>query len=631
VKATGGFMRKLVLVASGLAAVLALGCAAAARPDDGFRLDKWDRWDHDATTILVRFASAVDAAQQVAAAGDEDISKVNGRVDMVRIKDGSDLDAKLAEYRGRSDVLYAEANYIAYAQDLPNAPNDQSYGQQWAYGKIQATAGWTIYPKTYSAHATSAEIAVIDTGVQSDHPDLSGQIDTNNAANCINSLSTCSNASAADDNGHGTHVSGIAAAATNNTTGVAGAAFSSLVMPIKVLTSSGSGTYAAITNGITWAVVHGANVISMSLGGSAYSQTLCDAITNAISKGVVVVVAAGNSGSSAASYPAACPGSIGVAATDSNDATPGWSNYDSPNVFVSAPGVSVYSTYPTNGYATLSGTSMATPFVSALAALLLGEDSSRTPADVKTILATTSDKVGGGYGSDPYGTCAGCTWSPSYGYGRINMYRALNYAPPPATADFSLGASPSSRTVITGGSTSYTVSVSGTNGFNGSVNLSLSGLPAGASGSFSGPASPGSSSTLSVSSGTAAAGTYSFTITGTFGSLSHQTSATLVVQPQGDFTLSTSPTSTSIRRGNSTSYAIAINRVGNFADPVSFSVGGLPSGASASFNPASTTGTSSTLSIGTSFRAQRGSFYLTITGTAAGGVTRTAQVTLSIR
>jgi uncharacterized membrane protein len=185
--------------------------------------------------------------------------------------------------------------------------------------------------------------------------------------------------------------------------------------------------------------------------------------------------------------------------------------------------------------------------------------------------------------------------------------------------------------VITGGSTSYTVSVSGTNGFNGSVNLSLSGLPAGASGSFSGPASPGSSSTLSVSSGTAAAGTYSFTITGTFGSLSHQTSATLVVQPQGDFTLSTSPTSTSIRRGNSTSYAIAINRVGNFADPVSFSVGGLPSGASASFNPASTTGTSSTLSIGTSFRAQRGSFYLTITGTAAGGVTRTAQVTLSIR
>src|SRR5207302_8529995 len=125
----------------------------------------------------------------------------------------------------------------------------------------------------------------------------------------------------------------------------------------------------------------------------------------------------GHSGTSAASYPAACPGALGVAATDANDGTPSWSNYGAPNVFVSAPGVSIYSTYMGGGYATLSGTSMATPFVTGLSALLFGQTPSRTPGDVKVVLASTSDKVGSsGYGSDPYGTCGGCTWNGTYGY-----------------------------------------------------------------------------------------------------------------------------------------------------------------------------------------------------------------------
>jgi thermitase len=623
----------MTLLAVGLAALLALVCAAAARPGDGFKPDKPDKpdkGDRDPTTILVKFASA-DGAAQVAAAGDEDLGKANGRVDIVKIKDGSDLDAKLAEYRSRSDVVYAEPNYIAYAQLA--APNDQWYGQQWAYGKINATGGWTIYPGSYSAHAASAEIAVVDTGVQADHPDLAGQIDTGNAASCVNWSSTCSSASAADDNGHGTHVSGIAAAATNNVTGVAGTAFSSLVMPVKVLNSAGSGTYAAITNGINWAVGHGARVISMSLGGSSYSQTLCDAVANALSKGVVVVAAAGNSGSSAPSYPAACPGTIGVAATDSNDATPYWSNYGSPDVFVSAPGVNVYSTYPTSSYATLSGTSMATPFVSALAALLLGQNPSRSVADVKTILASTSVKVGGAgsYGSDPYGTCS-CTWNATYGYGRIDMAAALSYGSPPPQPDFTLSASPSSQTVTAGGGTSYAVSVGSTNGFGGSVQLSVAGLPSAATATFSPNPATGSSQ-LSVTTGTATpAGTYPLTITGSSGSLSHSTSVTLVVQAQAqaDFSLSASPTSRSIRRGNSTSYSIGVSRVGGFGDAVSFGLSGLPPGASASFSPGTTTGNSTTLSIGTSYRTARGSYTLTVTGTAA-GLTRTTEVTLTVR
>src|SRR5262249_59856544 len=132
------------------------------------------------------------------------------------------------------------------------------------------------------------------------------------------------------------------------------------------------------------------------LGGTGFSQTLCDAVTSAINSGVVLVAAAGNSGNSVPLYPAACPGAIGVAASDSNDGTPSWSNYGSPNVFVSAPGVSIYSTYLNNSYATLSGTSMASPFLAGLVAVLKSQVTARTPAGIKNILATTSEKGGGG-------------------------------------------------------------------------------------------------------------------------------------------------------------------------------------------------------------------------------------------
>src|SRR5439155_8765226 len=117
------------------------------------------------------------------------------------------------------------------------------------------------------------------------------------------------------------------------------------------------------------------------------------------------------------------PGAVGVAATDTADGKASFSNFGSPDVFVSAPGVSIYSTYTGDGYATLSGTSMAAPLVSGLAALLFGQTPSRTVADVKTLLATSSDKVSGAYGSDPYGTCGGCTWHQSFGYGRIDVAR----------------------------------------------------------------------------------------------------------------------------------------------------------------------------------------------------------------
>jgi thermitase len=381
---------------------------------------------HDPSTILVKFADPARADETIAAHGDRHVGGTPTGVDVVKIASGASVEAKVAAYGAEAGVVYAEPNYIAQASLA--LPNDPSYSTDWGMDKIGVVTGWSDYPGSYVSTG-GVPIAIVDTGVQSTHPDLSGRVLTASGANCVNYYGTCASDPAADDNGHGTHVAGIAGAATNNGIGVAGVAFSSPIIPVKVLDSTGSGSYAAITNGITWAVQHGAKVINLSLGGTGYSQTLCDAITSALNNGVLVVAAAGNSGSSVATYPAACPGTVGVAATDSTDSTASWSNYGAPNVFVSAPGVGIYSTYDNSSYATLSGTSMATPFVTGLAALLFSQLSTRTPADVKALLATTSDKVGSvAYGSDPYGTCGACTWNQNYGYGRIDAARALGAA-----------------------------------------------------------------------------------------------------------------------------------------------------------------------------------------------------------
>src|SRR5262249_25699175 len=151
--------------------------------------------------------------------------------------------------------------------------------------------------------------------------------------------------------------------------------------------------------------------------------TLCNAVELAInSYHAVVVAAAGNSGVPTPSYPSACPGVVGVAATDSSDLPASFSNYGNPDVFVSAPGVDILSTYPAAlspsdcpldpvGYCRLDGTSMASPFVSAVAALILSLHPDASPSAVRQMLASSADKVGAlPYGTDPYGTCSGCTW-----------------------------------------------------------------------------------------------------------------------------------------------------------------------------------------------------------------------------
>jgi len=198
--------------------------------------------------------------------------------------------------------------------------------------------------------------------------------------------------------------------------------------------------------------------------------------------------------------------------------------------------------------------------------------------------------------------------------------------------DFSLSATPSSQTIAPGDSAGYTLTVVPTNGFTGIVDLSVTGLPSGASASFN-PASvdTSGSATMTVTTGIATpAGSYALAITGVNGSLQHTTSVTLVAATP-DFSLSVSPSSRSVKHGKSTSYTVTVTSSGGFAGPVTFSASGLPSGATAGFDPSSITGSgSSTMTVTTSAATPRGTVALTIAGTS-GSLQHSSAVSLSVK
>jgi subtilisin family serine protease len=381
-------------------------------------------------TILVKFRQQAGSAARIEALGDAALGRTANGVSIVRPAPGESRSGAIAAYEERGDVAYAEPNGRVYALAL-NAPNDPDFSNQWAFTVTGALAGWALYPGAYGA-TTGVPLAVVDTGVEATHPDLAGRVRTDLGASCLN-LTRCIAGPATDDEGHGTHVAGTAGAATNNGVGVAGVAFSSPLIPVKVLDSTGQGNFSDVADGILWAAQHGARVINLSIGGAGYSQTVCNSVSTAEhTYGALIVAAAGNESSSAPSAPAACTGAVGVAATDDLGSPASFSNFGSPDVFVSAPGVDIDSTYLGGLYASADGTSMASPFVAGVAALRFGEYPSSTPADVRRVLASTAAKIGGvTYGTDPYGACTGCTWQQSYGYGRVDVNAVLAAPPPP--------------------------------------------------------------------------------------------------------------------------------------------------------------------------------------------------------
>jgi subtilisin family serine protease len=611
-------LRRVFLVAAATAVVLAVVLIGTQEGHAG---------TPPPTTILVKFHAGVDGPSAVEKKGDAPAATTKTKVVVVALKPGETTAQALGDYRSDPGVAYAEPNAI-YTSALAQ-PNDPSFPSQWALSRIQALSGWTTYPGTYSP-AGGAPVAVVDSGIDATSPDLSdGRVLTGSGANCLSG--TCVSDPGTDESGHGTSVAGVIDAAPNNAVGIAGVAYSSPVIPVKVLDSSNNGTAASIASGIMWAADHGARVVNLSLAGP-YSQTICDAVAYAVSAGAVVVAAAGNQGWATPTYPAACPGAIGIAATDANDNVPYWSNSGSPNVFLSAPGVSILTTARGGGYTTVDGTSLAAPYASGLAALLFSQDPLRTPNVVKSILAQTADKVGtASYGSDPYSTCATCTWNASYGYGRIDVAGSLSFSGSTASLpDFSLSG-PAQATVGQGKSTTVALSVAAFAGYSGSVGLSVTGLPSGATASFS-PASvaaPGSSQLTVTAASTTPAGTYPLTISGAAGASTHTTSVTLsVVAP--DFSVSSTQPTVSVPKGSSAVYSLSLASAGGFSGTASLAVSGAPSNTTASLSASSAAVPgSSTLTVKTSTSTTAGSYTLTIKATS-GSLVRTATVTLNV-
>jgi len=352
---------------------------------------------------------------------------------VVQVK-GVPVAKAIQEYNSNPNVLYAEPDYLV---SLPpeqadkvsgksesfeiasmRTPNDPDYPLQWGlkntgqapfYGKsgadIKAPDAWGI-----TTGSSSIVIAVVDTGVDYTHPDLaaniwknSGEIPNNGIDDDRNGYVddvrgwnfVSSNNNPMDDHGHGTHCAGSIAAVGNNNLGITGVCWNARIMPLKFLNASGNGRVSDAISAILYANRMGAQVISNSWGGTQYTQALKDAID---ASPAVVVCAAGNSGQNSdqyPQYPAALSSSniISVAATDYKDNLAGFSNYGTSSVDLAAPGVNIRSTYKNSQYQYLSGTSMATPYVSGVAGLLKAANPSMTKYQIRDKILNTVDRL----------------------------------------------------------------------------------------------------------------------------------------------------------------------------------------------------------------------------------------------
>jgi thermitase len=357
------------------------------------------RWAPD--ELLVRpLASAKRVAHAVLATETAVTSREISPLGVMVVKTLPGRRAAVERNLQRSGAFrFVERNYIVTADALPNDP---LYPQQWGLSIVSAPAAWD------TTVGTGTIIAIVDTGIDISHPDLSDRIVAG-----YNTLTDSPDA--VDDNGHGTRMAGIAAATGFNYLGIIGVAPNAWLMPIKSLDSTGAGTYADVAQGIVYATDHGARVINLSLGGAVDSSTLLTAVTYALDHGIVLVAAAGNDGFSVQAYPAAYPGVIAVAATDAGDSAATFSNYG-PWISLAAPGVGILTTDLGGGYIDSTGTSPASPFVAGAAALLLSLNPQLQPQELAAALDLASDDRGAP-GFDPH-----------FGWGRLNVERAVTQA-----------------------------------------------------------------------------------------------------------------------------------------------------------------------------------------------------------
>jgi subtilisin family serine protease len=411
--------------------------------EHGFSASRGAAWADKLAQVEGRFPAR--AARAGASALPPDLSNVY----VVDLPPGISVARAAALYAADPDVAYAEPDYEVHATLVPNDPFfsssgtwGQPYRDLWGLAITQAAAGWDV------ANGSGTTVAVIDTGVDPGHPDLAGNMWTNPGEIPGNGTDDDGNGFVDDvrgwdfvtnDNtptdlhGHGTHVAGTIAALGNNGVGVIGMAWGARIMPVRGLDAQGSGYVSDLAEAIVYAAENGADVLSNSWGGGGRSQALIDAIDTARGLGAVVVAAAGNNNGSVDAFePAGLPGVIAVGATAPNDVRASFSNHGDA-LSVAAPGVDVLSlrgavSKPVGGsvvatnYLRLSGTSMACPHASGLAALLLSGMPGLSPDEVRWQLELNADQPG-------YPGYAGERWNPYFGWGRINAARVFDPVP----------------------------------------------------------------------------------------------------------------------------------------------------------------------------------------------------------
>ena len=309
----------------------------------------------------------------------------------------------------------------------------------WGITRIEAPSAWP------TSTGEGVKVAILDTGIQHDHPDLAANV--KGGVSLLGSENSTDPSSWNDGNGHGTHVAGIVAAASNGF-GVIGAAPSAWLYAVKVFADNGEGYLSDVIEGIDWCVGNGIKIINMSFGAEDDYLPLRLACDRAYRQGLLLVAAAGNEGDNGVLYPAKYDSVMAVAATDVNDVVAPWSSRG-PEVELSAPGVGIYSTYINSGYASLSGTSMAAPHVAGAAALLWARCPSLANENVRSILRQLAVDLG-----SP-------GWDNAYGFGLVRTPRY----------EVAVAISPSERSAPPGTALEFEVRV--TNGGNAADNYSL--------------------------------------------------------------------------------------------------------------------------------------------------------------
>ena len=534
-----------------------------------------------------------------------------------------------------AEIPVRQVEMLRRNQDVASVEEDAQVTASDLSADIQILANltWAI-----GTNGTGVRLAILDTGISTSNPEFAGRIVACHTE--VQGTSSCE-----DDNGHGTHVAGIAGAAGINTA-ARGVAPNVQFLEDKVLDSNGGGSISQIIAGIQWAINNGAKVISMSLstspadnGGTSSNcdasfSSLSSAVRNAVADGVTVVAAAGNSGGQGMGAPGCLSSVIAVGAVDSTDTLASFSSVGAgmKDHGIVAPGVNIYSTWLSSSYKTLSGTSMATPVVSGTVALLLSRNSTLTPEAVKRTLFAT----------------ATCTISPcpnnSVGYGRIDALKAITGTGQqvPLGFDFSVSVNPKTTTLSPSAVSSATVSVNLLSGASQPVSLSTSISPAESlvSASLSTPTgNPSFTSTLSIqTNGNTPQGTYVITIQGMSGgsvrTASYIVNVASTTQTTQDFSLATFPTNAVlIFQGGIASAFVTVTPKGSFNSPVSITLSPL-SGFSTSFypNPVVTYTGSVSFSILTIFAdntVQPGIYVLTVTGTS-GSLSHSTIITLQV-